>query len=1026
MRHRHRLAQILSLILIASVVSQPSWPYGLDAHRAINDGAVSRSSLNDYLTDVLALEEGIAATFNDRDVRDWIRLGSAFEDNPRRRAANHFHYPLHPWDQALLTDFPGSLAAIESSVLWAQNPNQHPFLGKEDPWSWVNARRELFDALTLSDATERDVAFGNSFRALGQVLHLVADGSVPAHARNDSHVGGEPFETWLEAQAQTRLGERPEDARARFLSTFAPASVAFSPTVLGTTPNPLAPNPIAKVFDTDTYHGTEATLGLTTGDTVGITEFSNANFFSADTIFADSFIGNERFFPFPSRTNVEKLPDTTNNRQYWRKTGPGVPVDHLATVSRLDFFRQGGAPLTGGLDPVVHDEYARLLIPRAVGYSTGVIDYFFRGRLEAVDPEFTDTGVRLKVKNAIDAEETPEWARERLYAKDRQGKASEFVVTVSFKQADEERLIASDLVSLTVDEFIEPGKTSTETLSFTLPAPPADATDIEYRLIFRGRLGEEDDAVAVGLIAPASGFIVRPNYLPDDGISGNRLIVRSAGQWRLTEESNLQGGNIDWKGAYVNRRPTKVLSWSGPQARYFPDASGNPFSSNIYQNGERFARLPAVLGAAITKDAAGKEWLVAVSWGGNADIVYRRPNEKSNSFALFDPLTNPTGWQVIGRFPWEADFKPPNRPWFFNGKGNKAQTMRPVEDLEPNKPVWQRDPNKLDRLLIEIDIDSASATLTNLGNLGGITDTIAIESVLEGQAPRGLCDTRPTPNASGHEHGELRITRDFEGEYIVAVDYKDDTEVLGKIVAEGHDTYTAVVDKDWACKPVPFTLTHDTYVETFNHSGTESTDLIIGNSGKSVNIESLSHSGSGTLTHFPPIRDDTTGNSTSTLSRRTSFELLYLDLRNDLYAANYRDQASTGTGVVTGKQVCADRPSHSTETLRTSYTNEIVIDERTDNFANSSCNDGANFLPGRRPPFADFPFGTKTFYPTVRIGTAPGSWAVSANGDLFVSQEYRDRNFKRQYFNFLTNGDPEALIRTAPDNAWYFPVYVIK
>ncbi len=88
MSRRHRLAPILFLILIASLVSQPSWPYGLDTHRAINDGAVVRSSLDDYLTEVLSLEAGIAATFNDRDVRDWIRLGGALEDRPVTRAAN--------------------------------------------------------------------------------------------------------------------------------------------------------------------------------------------------------------------------------------------------------------------------------------------------------------------------------------------------------------------------------------------------------------------------------------------------------------------------------------------------------------------------------------------------------------------------------------------------------------------------------------------------------------------------------------------------------------------------------------------------------------------------------------------------------------------------------------------------------------------------------------------------------------------------------------------------------------------------
>lgn len=37
-----------------------------------------------------------------------------------------------------------------------------------------------------------------------------------------------------------------------------------------------------------------------------------------------------------------------------------------------------------------HD-MANLLIPRAVAYSAGMIDHFFRGRIEAEDAHYTDT-----------------------------------------------------------------------------------------------------------------------------------------------------------------------------------------------------------------------------------------------------------------------------------------------------------------------------------------------------------------------------------------------------------------------------------------------------------------------------------------------------------------------------------------------------------------------------------------------------------------------------------------------------------
>jgi len=49
------------------------------------------------------------------------------------------------------------------------------------------------------------------------------------------------------------------------------------------------------------------------------------------------------------------------------------------------------------LTPRVHEDYARELIPRAIGYSAELIDYFFRGRLDvdlSIDP-FNPALVRL-------------------------------------------------------------------------------------------------------------------------------------------------------------------------------------------------------------------------------------------------------------------------------------------------------------------------------------------------------------------------------------------------------------------------------------------------------------------------------------------------------------------------------------------------------------------------------------------------------------------------------------------------------
>lgn len=52
------------------------------------------------------------------------------------------------------------------------------------------------------------------------------------------------------------------------------------------------------------------------------------------------------------------------------------------------------------------NETLQFLIPRAVAYSTGLLDHFFRGKLETQDVGFTDAGISLRVKNAIERSAT--------------------------------------------------------------------------------------------------------------------------------------------------------------------------------------------------------------------------------------------------------------------------------------------------------------------------------------------------------------------------------------------------------------------------------------------------------------------------------------------------------------------------------------------------------------------------------------------------------------------------------------------
>lgn len=70
----------------------------------------------------------------------------------------------------------------------------------------------------------------------------------------------------------------------------------YDETVLGILPVPNNLLPIARIVDTDRYVGSNP--DVTINQPTGLAEYSNANFFSRDTIFKTNK------FPYPSRDSV--------------------------------------------------------------------------------------------------------------------------------------------------------------------------------------------------------------------------------------------------------------------------------------------------------------------------------------------------------------------------------------------------------------------------------------------------------------------------------------------------------------------------------------------------------------------------------------------------------------------------------------------------------------------------------------------------------------------------------------------------
>ncbi len=428
-------------------------------------------------------------------IKDWLREGAFLEDAGSyfqgfigmARYNNHFHNPLKPWGSAGLNDL-GYTG--ESSILWAQYGSwQAGYI--EGDWSWKKTRECYYSALTAKNDIDKQANFAQMFRGLGHQMHLIQDSSVPAHARNDAH------------PRESILGTNPLTGDYYF-ETWAKKNGGI---VISLALTPISPQvrldisqygfvPISQFTDTEQYTGSSPSASLTWG----LSEYTNSNFLSDGTIFTENLSsGDGHYFPFPRYNGqcyelVTEHLSASKNRTYLRKKCEGEPVNHFAAISPFYNFLGIFAPSLQRtafvLDAAAHFDYAALLIPRAVGYSAGLLNYFFRGQVEfnkEIYEQVTGQGIAglsLAVKNSTPDEEM---------------KDGQVVISYKYKPAGQTEFtyglsdpVASGSVPYQSEAFY----------SFTFPTPvPADATDIQYLWAFEGTLGQEVGAV-VGSITP--------------------------------------------------------------------------------------------------------------------------------------------------------------------------------------------------------------------------------------------------------------------------------------------------------------------------------------------------------------------------------------------------------------------------------------------------------------------------------------------------------------------------------------------
>lgn len=460
---------------------------------------------------------GTLSILSGNKIINLLRQGSTEEDSPICRASNHFHDPLKLWGFSAMTDVwsAGTLCRSDgwiptySNVTWATGFLDPAPGGQKQafttnsatmPYTWDKARTDYYAALTSTATTAREPKFADTFKTLGHVLHLLQDVAVPAHTRNDflSHlvldpVYGivQPYENFV--KINTSLINNADHS-------------GNSPTF----PGPV----VTKYWDTDQYNGSNPS-GSTS---IGLAEYSNANFFSDTTIFRGA-LDQLHSFPYPAWSGAqdyEEIVDgsTGKKRTYLKKVGDGETVDHLASAKW--FYKYLPAPVknTGlQLDDKCHEDYARKLLPRAIGYSAALLNYFFRGTIEITAPSRYVYGI-------IDGSVVPQQFKQ-LKAKIRNTTTGEAMgngiihaVAKYKKRIDYMPDLSADPPSAASREedfsYSVSAPMAIASLSATTPAEfifdfsnspiPAGITDLYLHVVFKGTLGnEENNAVAVGM-----------------------------------------------------------------------------------------------------------------------------------------------------------------------------------------------------------------------------------------------------------------------------------------------------------------------------------------------------------------------------------------------------------------------------------------------------------------------------------------------------------------------------------------------
>jgi hypothetical protein len=590
-QHLGRALIVLSLIAAGGA----SFAYEQPTHVVVSQQAFNESILqlipfqydigafgfnNDFS---LAYVKSPDSTGLSSDIYALVQLGAWYEDNGQR-PLNHFFNPVN--NQPL----PSPLGPTSTSPDWALEDNG-AISGQNN--SFADARQYYWTALTTADPNVRSTNIGLTFQSLGQVIHHVQDMSQPQHARDEAHCNAfwgcfvpgvlfsyfhpSLYEGYL-LQCTTAVPDPSLNCPAVYGAATYPAAFDQSNVASGT------PFTLPRNFWTGSgqsgNHGTPGT---------GIAEYTNAGFIGPRTNFAGTPLA---VLPFDTTTLPQ--PDGSGTKLtsvllsdpslYGSAVPPGPatmafitrPVNDALQNSSTDAVRtstvsvfasdlsQLNQPGLFAYNRFVASAAGSLLIPRAIGYSAGLLNYFYRGKIGVSMPHEGVYGIisqtqgfrTIKVALTNASPDAEAMSNGTLAAIVRFRRNLQFTDTLdnepgspgvnsltAVRGATDEIIVATDVFD-GGGNLLSPGSISLTgtpqefSFQFTNVLLPLNSTDVRVEIVWQGTMGAEQNTAVV-----TTGFdISEPSYLAFfnafDYISiGGKIVTRD----QLNADQDLLG-----------------------------------------------------------------------------------------------------------------------------------------------------------------------------------------------------------------------------------------------------------------------------------------------------------------------------------------------------------------------------------------------------------------------------------------------------------------------------------------------------